>query len=63
MVIKARPPKRAQPAPARPMQWARADPAALAAFDPASKTCSMNCGRHALDPRSYTELRFLCDDC
>ena len=51
-----------QPEPA-PIEWTRADPVALAAFDPKSKTCTMNCGRHAHDPRSYAELKFLCDDC
>lgn len=63
MLSKARPPKRTQPAAAPPMEWERADPAALAAFDPASKTCTMNCGKHAHDPRSYKELKFMCDDC
>lgn len=56
-------PKRAQPAPASPMVWERADPAALAQFDPATKACSMNCGPHSLDPRSRQERLFLCDDC
>lgn len=43
--------------------WPRADPVALAAFDPASKSCTMNCGKHGLDPRSAAERKFLCDDC
>jgi hypothetical protein len=55
--------KREKPEPEKPIEWKRADPAELAKFDPASKTCSMNCGKHALDPRSYTELKFMCDDC
>ena len=63
MVIKARQPKRAPPAAAPPLQWERADPAALATFDPASKTCDMNCGKHGLDPRSREERLFLCDLC
>jgi len=46
-----------------PIEWTRADPVALAAFDPASKTCTMNCGPHAHDPRSREERLFLCDDC
>ena len=46
-----------------PIQWTRADPAALAAFNPDSKACTMNCGKHAQDPRSYAEVRFLCNDC
>ena len=63
MALKARAPKRAQPTPEPPMVWERADPAALAAFDPASKTCDMNCGKHGLDPRSREERLFLCDLC
>lgn len=51
------------PAPAAPIEWPRADPVELAAFDPASKVCTMNCGRHGQDPRSRAELKFLCDDC
>lgn len=41
----------------------RADPALLAAFDERSKHCEMNCGQHALDPRSRRECKFLCGDC
>jgi len=63
MVLKTRKPKRAPPAPEQPIVWERADPAALAKFDPATKTCTMNCGKHAHDPRSYKELKFMCDDC
>lgn len=51
------------PAPAAPIEWPRADPAALAKFDPASKVCTMNCGQHGQDPRSRAELKFMCDDC
>ena len=43
--------------------WPRADPKALAAFDPSTKTCLMNCGPHRDDPRSAAERRFLCPDC
>lgn len=41
----------------------RADPAALAEFDEASKVCTMNCGPHKDDPRSNKERKFLCEDC
>lgn len=41
----------------------RADPVALAAFDPATKPCLMNCGPTRDDPRSWIERRFLCTDC
>lgn len=58
----AKPPK-AKPVPEKPIEWQRADPVALAAFDPSTKTCNMNCGKHAHDPRSYKELKFMCDDC
>lgn len=63
MALKALHPKRAQPAPEPPMVWERADPAALAQFDPATKTCDMNCSPHGLDPRSRKERLFLCDLC
>lgn len=43
--------------------YPRADPAALADFDPASKLCTMNCGPAIDDPRSAIERRFLCPDC
>ncbi|MCK9709872.1 hypothetical protein [Pseudomonas syringae] len=46
-----------------PIDWPRADPAALIAFNPATKTCTMNCGPHALDPRSREERKLLCNDC
>lgn len=49
--------------PAAPIDWTRADPAELAAFDPATKVCNMNCGPHKDDPRSAEERLFLCDDC
>lgn len=45
------------------MVWRRADPAALATFDPRTKVCSMNCGPHSLDPRTSAERLFLCDEC
>lgn len=48
---------------AAPIEWPRADPDALAAFDPATKVCTMNCGPHARDPRSREERLFLCTDC
>lgn len=60
--MKARKSKPAPP-PAAPIEWTRADPAALAKFDPASKVCTMNCGPHGLDPRSRAERLLLCDDC
>lgn len=59
MVKKAKP----APPPPAPIEWPRADPAALEKFDPATKTCTMNCGKHGLDPRSSKERKFLCDDC
>jgi hypothetical protein len=43
--------------------WTRADLAALAAFDPATKVCTMNCGPARDDPRSDKERKLLCDDC
>ena len=43
--------------------WPRADPEALAAFDPDSKVCVMNCGPASGDPRSAAERKLLCDDC
>jgi hypothetical protein len=46
-----------------PIEWPRASPVALASFDPRTKTCSMNCGPHALDPRTKEERLFLCDEC
>lgn len=46
-----------------PIEFKRADPEALKNFDPSTKICTMNCGRHALDPRPPEECKFLCDDC
>lgn len=46
-----------------PIAFPRADPAALAEFDEATKCCHMQCGPHALDPRSRKERLFLCTDC
>lgn len=43
--------------------WPRADPAALAAFDPATKQCVMNCGQARGDPRTWQECMLLCKDC
>lgn len=60
---KARKANPARPRVDRPTDWPRADPVGLAAFDPATKTCTMNCGPHGLDPRSREERKFLCDDC
>jgi predicted SprT family Zn-dependent metalloprotease len=45
------------------INWPRADPEALRNFDPAVKTCTMNCGPHALDPRDVKERKYLCGDC
>lgn len=53
----------ATPAPEKPIEWERADPVALATFDPATKQCTMNCGPAGGDPRSRAECKFLCDDC
>lgn len=61
--VKARKVRPARPAELGPLEWPRADPAALARFDPSSKVCTMNCGPHCLDPRSRAERLFLCDDC
>jgi hypothetical protein len=55
-------PKQAPPPPA-PIHWPRADPALLAAFDPRTKICQMNCGAHRDDPRTEAERKLLCDDC
>jgi len=46
-----------------PIEWPRADPQALASFDPRSKCCTMNCGPSADDPRSAAERLLLCGDC
>jgi hypothetical protein len=46
-----------------PLIFSRADPVALARFDPATKFCTMNCGPHRDDPRSDKERKFLCDEC
>lgn len=43
--------------------FTRADPATLAAFDPESKRCTMNCGPHRDDPRTHAERKLLCRDC
>jgi len=51
------------PPPSAPIVWTRADPTALAAWNPATKRCTMNCGPHRNDPRSPHERMFLCNDC
>ncbi len=43
--------------------WPRADPIALTKFYPSTKRCTMNCGQHKDDPRTYKECKFLCEDC
>lgn len=63
MSTKPRARKQEAAAPDSPIEWKRADPTALAAFDPASKLCTMNCGPHGRDPRNQDERMFLCDDC
>lgn len=63
MSEKVRKIKPTQPAADTPIDWPRADPAALANFDPATKTCNMNCGPHAQDPRCRNERLLLCSDC
>ncbi len=60
---KAAPRKRTLPAVPEPIVFTRADPAALARFDPRTKVCTMNCGPHRDDPRSNVERQFLCGDC
>lgn len=55
-------PRTPTPAPA-PIHWPRADPQALASFDPSSKTCTMNCGPSTHDPRRRAERLLLCEDC
>lgn len=46
-----------------PEPWPRADPASLAAFDPATKFCTHNCGPSRADPRTHKERLYLCDLC
>lgn len=48
---------------APPIQWPRACPVALAAFDPSTKHCDHDCGRHKDDPRTDKERLYLCDLC
>ncbi len=55
--------KRVLPIAPTPMVFERADPEALAKFDPSTKLCTMNCGPHRDDPRSNAEVKFLCNDC
>lgn len=63
MALTSRKSKGAKPEPEQPIEWERADPAGLARFDPSTKICDMNCGKHGLDPRSHEERLFLCDLC
>jgi NTP pyrophosphatase (non-canonical NTP hydrolase) len=49
--------------PIQAMEFRRADPEALAKFDPDTKRCTMNCGPHAKDTRTDKERKFLCDEC
>lgn len=63
MALKSRKSKGAKAEPERPIEWERADPFALARFDPSTKRCDMNCGKNGLDPRSREERLFLCDLC
>lgn len=60
---KARKQESANTPPLASIDWPRADPGELAKFDPASKTCCMNCGPVTGDPRSREERLFLCEDC
>lgn len=46
-----------------PIDFPRADPAELAKFDPATRWCHMNCGKHVQDPRTFKEIKLLCGDC
>jgi len=55
--------KNTEPKTYPPIIFPRADPRDLARFDPRTKTCSMNCGPHALDPRTKAERMLLCDEC
>lgn len=55
--------KKALAGQAKPIVFTRADPAALAKFDPSTKRCAMNCGPHIDDPRSWQERQLLCDEC
>lgn len=52
-----------KPEPQRAIEWKRANPVALAAFDQSTKQCSMGCGQHSDDPRSWKECQFMCDEC
>jgi hypothetical protein len=54
---------KSKPVPPAPIHFLRADPAALTAFDPRTKQCTMNCGPHAQDPRTEAERKLLCNDC
>lgn len=49
--------------PRETIKFPRANPKALAEFDPRTKRCTMNCGPHAEDPRTEIERKFLCGDC
>jgi hypothetical protein len=47
----------------QPQDFPRSDPAELAAFDPSTKVCTMNCTPCRVDPRSAAERKLQCDDC
>lgn len=55
--------KKPVPLVTKPIEFPRADPKALAEFDPTTKICTMNCGPHRDDPRDVKERLFLCTDC
>jgi hypothetical protein len=60
-VVKRCPPP--APPPITPADFPRADPAELVKFDPATRWCHMNCGKHRQDPRTFKEIKLLCNDC
>ncbi len=55
--------RKSTPALAEDFVWPRSDKAALAAFNPATKQCTMNCGQARADPRDHKEMMFQCGDC
>ena len=57
-----RKPKKPAP-PIEAIVWPRSTQAEMAGFDPKTKICTMNCGRHRADPRSPEEFKFQCTDC
>lgn len=50
-------------APGAQLSFPRANQNELAAFDPSTKECTMNCGPHVADPRTAKERKLLCGDC